>query len=271
MATRILVIEDNPANMELVRYVLEAFGYAVIEARDGEKGLELARAAPPDLVICDLQLPGIDGIEVAKRLRALPALARVPLIAVTAYAMVGDRERVLAAGFDGYISKPLDPQAFVPQIAAFLKSAAPTPTPPHLDMSIAAGKAIPPTRARALVLDDTRENTEVLRSLLEPHGIAVESVEQIDEALEWLGRQKPDLIISDLHLGKERGEDFYAKVKARPALRTVPFVFLSSTQPTSIDRRDALAAGADRFLERPIDNARLLAEIEACLALRKES
>jgi two-component system cell cycle response regulator len=270
MATRILVIEDNPANMELVRYVLEAFGYTVIEASDGEKGLELARTAPPDLVICDLQLPGIDGIEVAKRFRALPALAGVPLIAVTAYAMVGDRERVLAAGFDGYISKPLDPQAFVPQIAAFLKSAA--PTPPHLDTSVAAaGKAMPPMRARALVLDDTRDNTEVLRSLLEPHGIAVESVEQIDQALEWLGQQQPDLIISDLHLGKERGEDFYAKVKALPGLKAVPFVFISSTQPTGVDRRNALAAGADRFLERPIDNVRLLAEIEACLALKKDA
>jgi two-component system cell cycle response regulator len=270
MATRILVIEDNPANMALVRYVLEAFGYAVIEAADGEKGLELARAAPPDLVICDLQLPGIDGIEVAKRLRALPALARVPLIAVTAYAMVGDRERVLAAGFDGYISKPLDPQAFVPQIAAFLRS--PAPTPLHLDTSRAVqGAATPRTRARALVLDDTNENTEVLRSLLEPHGIAVEAAERIDDALALLDRQRPDLIISDLHLGRERGEDFYARVKARPELKPVPFVFISSTQPTGIDRRNALAAGADRFIIRPIDNRRLLAEIEACLALNKES
>ena len=113
--------------MELARYVLEAFGYTVSAAVDGESGLELALDEPPDLVICDLQLPGIDGIEVARRLKAQASLAHVPLIAVTAYAMVGDRERVLAAGFDGYISKPLDLQTFVPQIAAFLKSAAPTP------------------------------------------------------------------------------------------------------------------------------------------------
>jgi two-component system cell cycle response regulator len=270
VGTRILVIEDNPANMELARYVLEAFGYTVSAAADGESGLELARTAPPDLVICDLQLPGIDGIEVAKRLKAQPALSRVPLIAVTAYAMVGDRERVLAAGFDGYISKPLDPQTFVPQIAAFLKSPAPTPMPPDMSAAV-AGKAIPKARARALVLDDTRENTELLRSLLEPHGIAVEAVERIEEALERLARGKPDLIISDLHLGKERGEDFYAAVKARPALRAVPFMFISATQPTDSDCRKALAAGADRFLMRPIDNARLLAEIEACLALRKET
>lgn len=270
MGTRILVIEDNPANMELARYVLEAFGYTVSAAVDGESGLELARAEPPDLVVCDLQLPGIDGIEVAKRLKMQPALARVPLIAVTAYAMVGDRERVLAAGFDGYISKPLDPQTFVPQIAAFLKS--PAPTPPHLDTSaVEESKAMPATRARALVLDDTRANTEHLRSLLEPHGITVEAVERIDEALARLVERTPDLIISDLHLNKERGQDFYSAVKARPELKAVPFVFISSTMFHDIDRHNALAAGADRFILRPIDNARLLAEIEACLALRKAS
>jgi CheY-like chemotaxis protein len=270
VGTRILVIEDNPANMELARYVLEAFGYSVSAAMNGEIGLELARAEPPDLVICDLQLPGIGGIEVAKRLKAQPALARVPLVAVTAYAMVGDRERVLAAGFDGYISKPIDPQTFVPQIAAFLKSAAPSPV--LLDTSAAAaGRPIPDARARALVLDDTEENTNLLRSLLEPNGIAVEVVSRIEEALARLAQQKPDLVISDLHLHHERGEDFYAAVRARPELQAVPFVYISSTLLRDVDPLKALAAGADRFIVRPIDNARLLAEIEACLALRMES
>ena len=268
--TRILVIEDNPANMELARYVLEAFGYTVSAAVNGEIGLELAGAEPPDLVICDLQLPGIDGIEVAKRLKAQPALARVPLIAVTAYAMVGDRERVLAAGFDGYISKPIDPQTFVPQIAAFLKSPALTPLPRDTS-SAAAGKPMPEARARVLVLDDSPANIEPLRSLLEPNGIAVEGVSRIEEALARLAQQKPDLIISDLHLHHERGEDFYAAVRARPELKAVPFVYISSTLLRDVDRLKALTAGADRFIVRPIDNARLLAEIEACLALRKES
>ena len=268
MTTRILVIEDNPTNMELARYVLEAFGYAVTQALDGEAGVELARAAPPDLVICDMQLPGIDGIEVAKRLRAQPALAHIPLVAVTAFAMLGDRERLLAAGFDGYISKPIDPQTFVPQVAAFLKSAPPLRVP--LDPSTAGpGKPLPPSRARALVLDDTAANTELLRVLLQPHGIAVDATSHISEALAQLDRRTPDLIISDLHLHRERGEEFYKAVKARPELKAVPFVFISSTMLHDIDRRNALAAGADRFLVRPIDNARLIAEIEACLALRK--
>lgn len=270
MTTRILIIEDNPTNMELACYVLEAFGYAVTKALDGETGVELARAAPPDLVICDLQLPGIDGIEVAMQLKAQPALSRVPLVAVTAYAMLGDRERLLAAGFDGYIAKPIDPQTFVPQVAAFLKSAPPSRAPRD-PSTAAAGNPAPPVRFRALVLDDTIENTELLRVLLEPHGIAVDAVSHIAEALAWLERQKPDLIISDLHLHQERGEEFYAAVKARPELKAMPFVFISSTIRNDVDRRSALAAGADRFLVRPIDSARLIAEIEACLALSKAS
>jgi two-component system cell cycle response regulator len=268
MTTRILIIEDNPTNMELACYVLEAFGYAVTQAPDGESGVELACAAPPDLVICDMQLPGIDGIEVARRLRARPDLSRIPLVAVTAFAMLGDRERLLAAGFDGYISKPIDPQTFVPQVAAFLKSTPPVRVP--LDPSAAeAGEPAPPSRARALVLDDTAANTELLRVLLQPHGITVDAVSHISEALAKLDREAPDLIISDLHLHNERGEEFYKAVKARPELRTVPFVFISSTMQHDVDRLKALAAGADRFLVRPIDNAGLMAEIESCLALRK--
>ena len=118
MNARVLVIEDNPANMELVRYILDKFGYEVDAAIDGESGVRLAQASPPGLVICDLQLPGIDGFEVVRQLKAMPHMRSVPVLAVTAYAMVGDRERVLAAGFDGYIAKPIDPQYFVQQIAA---------------------------------------------------------------------------------------------------------------------------------------------------------
>jgi len=270
VATRILVIEDNPASMELARYVLEAFGYTVIAAIDGETGLELARAEPPDLVICDLELPGIDGIEVAKQLKAQPALAPVPLVAVTAFAMVGDRERLLSAGFDGYISKPLDPQTFVPQIAAFINS--PAPAPRHLDLS-AAAQADParPERARALVLDDSRANRELFTSLLEPHGIAVVPVARIAEALASIEKLRPDLIISDVHIGKERGLDFFMQIKARPDTAGIPFVFITSTALHVTDRLRALTSRADRFLVRPIDGARLLAEIEACLLLRTES
>jgi len=117
---RILIIEDNQANMQLMIYLLRAFGHDAFEAYDGEAGLATAKQEMPDLILCDLQMPGIDGYEVARRLRLYPPLKTVTLVAVTAYAMAGDREKVMAAGFNGYISKPINPELFLGQVEAFL-------------------------------------------------------------------------------------------------------------------------------------------------------
>jgi CheY-like chemotaxis protein len=122
-----LVIEDNPINLELMSYLLKAFGHQVQQARTGLEGLTVLRQAPVDLVVCDIHLPGMDGYDVLRSIKSLPERDAIPVIAVTASAMVGDREQVLAAGFDGYVSKPIDPQTFVAELEAFL---APRPRAP---------------------------------------------------------------------------------------------------------------------------------------------
>jgi two-component system cell cycle response regulator len=116
----ILIIEDNAANLELMTYLLDAFGHTVRVAYDGAEGLAAIEADPPDVIVCDVQLPKLDGFEVARRLKGNPALSHIPLVAVTALAMVGDRDRILASGFDGYIAKPIEPEQFVHQVEAFL-------------------------------------------------------------------------------------------------------------------------------------------------------
>jgi CheY-like chemotaxis protein len=109
MASRqVLVVEDNEKNMKLVRDVLRATGYTTLEATTGEDAVELAQAREPALVLMDVQLPGIDGLEALRRLRQDELTASIPILAVTAQAMSGDRERFLEAGFDGYLSKPID-------------------------------------------------------------------------------------------------------------------------------------------------------------------
>ncbi len=120
MAARVLIIEDNPANLELMTYLLGAYGHTVFTAQDGRRGLEAARREHPDLIICDVQLPEMDGYEVARWLKSDAELRHVPLVAVTALAMVGDRDRVLAVGFDGYLTKPINPETFVRQIEIYL-------------------------------------------------------------------------------------------------------------------------------------------------------
>ena len=116
----ILIVEDNERNLKLLRDVLEYAGYDVRAARTAEDGITLAVSEPPDLVLMDLQLPGIDGLEALRRLRASPRTAGIPVVAVTAQAMKHDRERALEAGFDGYVEKPISVRAFLDQVRRFL-------------------------------------------------------------------------------------------------------------------------------------------------------
>ena len=116
----ILVVEDNERNLKLLRDVLEYAGYDVRVARTGEDGVTLAVKEPPDLVLMDLQLPGIDGMEALRQLRESPRTAGIPVVAVTAQAMKQDRERALDAGFDGYVEKPISVRAFPDQVRRFL-------------------------------------------------------------------------------------------------------------------------------------------------------
>ena len=120
---KILVIEDNPANMTLATFLLKSAGYAVLGATDAEAGLALARAEQPDLVLMDIQLPGMDGLQACAILKKDTATRDIPVIALTALAMKGDEERIRAAGCDGYIAKPLAYREFLATVAARLQKA----------------------------------------------------------------------------------------------------------------------------------------------------
>lgn len=120
MAARILIIEDNVANLELEQYLLSSAGYATLSAMDGAEGLNVVRQELPDLVLCDLQMPVMNGYEVIKKFKADTQLQQIPIIAVTASSMSGDSQKALAAGFDGYIPKPIEPETFVQQVEDFL-------------------------------------------------------------------------------------------------------------------------------------------------------
>ena len=123
MAT-VLVVEDNPANMTLATFLLKSAGYAVLSATDAEAGLALARTEQPDLVLMDIQLPGMDGLEACAILKKSESTRDIPVIALTALAMKGDEERIRAAGCDGYIAKPLAYREFLATIAARLQKSA---------------------------------------------------------------------------------------------------------------------------------------------------
>lgn len=118
---KILIVEDNEQNLYLTTFLLEKQGHDVFQARNGQEGLDRAAAECPDLILLDIQLPVMDGYEVARRLKQVRETRSIPIVAVTSYAMAGDREAILTAGCEGYIEKPIDPDRFVEQVRGFLK------------------------------------------------------------------------------------------------------------------------------------------------------
>jgi two-component system cell cycle response regulator len=264
---RMLVIEDNPANLELMAYLLTAFGHTPLLAFDGEQGLAAARREIPDLIVCDMQLPRLDGYAIVRQLKDWPETRAIPVIAVTALAMVGDHDRIIAHGFDGYISKPIVPETFVAQVENFLDPAQyvsfalPSVTP-------AVGEeSTPPARTRAsiLVVDDSPINRELMRSILEPFGYTVIVVAGVSEAIGLARERAPDLVVSDLHMPDQSGFDLIRALKADPQLRAIKIIIHSVTVMSEQDRREALALGALKFLMRPLDPQAMLAVIEECL------
>ena len=117
---KILVIEDNETNLYLIKFILQHHDFQVLEARNGASGIELAARELPDLILLDIQLPIMDGYEAARRLRENPATKNIPIIAVTSFAMTGDREKVMQAGCNGYLEKPINPETIIKEISKFL-------------------------------------------------------------------------------------------------------------------------------------------------------
>jgi two-component system cell cycle response regulator len=266
MCAQILVIEDNEANLELITYLLNSFGHSTIFAYDGEKGLELATHEPIDLIICDIELPRVNGYEIARQLKSHPILYQIPLIAVTAFAMMYDRDKALQVGFDGFITKPIEPENFVEQIEVFLTAdLIPKRLPP---VEHPVGDQIPFQSAlkdiTILIVDNTRANLLLMQGILEPHGYRVIVTLEVDEALKLAREAPPDLIISDLHMPIS-GYDFLRSVKSETKLSKIPFIIVSSTMLVTEDAGRALSLGAISFLSRPIEPQTLIEEVEACL------
>ena len=131
--TTVLIAEDNPTNRELLRELLEIRGYTVSEACNGQEALLMVEQAPPDILLLDIGMPLLDGFAVVRKLREDPRFAALPIVAVTAYAMQGDREKIMSSGFDGYLSKPVNSSSMVQELGRLL-------APPNM-------RAVPPTQS----------------------------------------------------------------------------------------------------------------------------
>lgn len=267
MVARILVIEDNPLNMELVFYTLQAFGYEPLAATTGRAGVDLARKKRPDLILCDIQLPDIDGLTIARTLKADPTLRHIPLVGTSAYAMQDDYSAAYAAGFDAYLVKPLDFHQLLSTLRLLSKDVGAPPSVAAL--TGAAPRSTlhprPPEGATILVVDDLPMNLEIKRSLFEPLGYTVKLAGDLQSGLNAALRYRPDLILSDVAMPDGDGIEFLRAIKSEPALCDIPLILITSVCMDDLCRAQGLSLGAAKFLYRPIDMDVLRAEVEQCL------
>ncbi|MDP9018050.1 MAG: response regulator [Candidatus Eremiobacteraeota bacterium] len=265
MSAQILVIDDNQTNLDLIVYLLHAFGHTATGAMDGLSGLAAAQAGTFDLVLTDILMPGIDGFEFVKRFKADTRLHSINLVAVTALAMVGDRERVLAAGFDGYISKPIEPDRFVSEVDTFLPAPLRSKGLARDWPASGAEPAAPPSGATVLVVDDVQINIDVLRGVLQPFGYTIHEAHNAPSAMKVCSEIHPDLVLCDLHMAGGDGFDLLRQFKGHKDLHVIPVLLLSSTSGNSAEKAQALKLGAVKFLTRPIEPRHLLTEIKEAL------
>src|SRR5213593_152254 len=207
---RILVVEDSPDIRVLIRMLLEGAGHEVTTAADGREGVEATRRERPDLVIMDLSLPLLSGWEATRQIKSDPATASTIVLAVTAHAMHGDRERALAAGCDGFLAKPIDEETFAATIASSLgrrETGAAAPPAPFFE----SGEE----KARILGVDDQPEVAALLQADLETDGHTVVSAAGTAQAISLFQQDgRFDLAIVDVMLGSESGYDLAGELIA---------------------------------------------------------
>jgi len=263
MDKTVLVIEDDHLNMKLMRSLLGLGGYQVLEAGEAETGLQKATEYHPDLILMDVQLPGLDGLSATRQLKADPDLAGIPVIALTGLAMDGDREKAMGAGCQDYISKPIDTRRFLEQIGSLLI----TPAPEQKSVPEAPPSVQRPY-SRILVVDDDPMNVKLVTALLKKDGYEIFTAGNGVEALDEVRQQQPDLILMDVMMPIMDGYQATRELKDDPLTAGIPIIMITALNGTE-DKVHGLRCGADEFLTKPVNSAELLARTKSMLRLKQ--
>ena len=267
MSARILIIEDNQANMDLVTYLLQAFGHHPLCATDGAMGVELALSEKPDLILCDLHLPIIDGLGVVARLRADPATRHIPILAASALPVTDGCAALRRAGFTGCLPKSMEPDVLIPSLEAFLPAhlragGAPAPVAPAAPAAAPAPMPTEAARARVLLLDAAPENAGLVAAILAHTGYAVSKASNPMDVGALVDGHTYDLVLCELGLLEACRLSFLAD-----ALEMVPGLPVLLIRPDDEDDLGTLGAGRRRgMLSHPIEPQQLVTAISKLLA-----
>ena len=269
---RVLLVEDEPVNREVTLGLLEDVDLSIDVAADGVEALELAGINEYDLILMDMQMPRMDGLEATRRIRQLPAGAVVPILAMTANAFAEDRRRCMDAGMDDFITKPVDPETLFSVILNWLSN------PPAViipDPAVAGDEAVPPhapvtvsDMATVLIVDDSPENLVVLNELLHPHYRVLAATSGEAALRVAQARPRPDLILLDVMMPGMDGYAALAELRGNPATRDIPVVFLTALSGTE-DEENGLQRGAVDYITKPIKPAVVLARVATQLVAKR--
>ncbi|GAB4140335.1 MAG: hypothetical protein Tsb009_09660 [Planctomycetaceae bacterium] len=278
--TVILVVEDNEMNRDILSRELRERDYEVVLANDGEKGIEQAREIIPDLILMDLSLPGIDGWEASRAIKADKATAHIPIIALTAHAMPGDREKALEAGCEDYETKPYDWTRLFTKITARL-SQTDTETAAAAEQSTASQESPQPETSppdvtmrvelsdrTVLIVDDIETNRDLLSRGVREGGHHVLFATNGEEALEILNREPVDLVLLDIMMPKVDGYEVLRQMKADTELRHIPVIVISASDEVASAVK-CIEMGAEDYLPKPCDSVLLKARIRSCLERKR--
>ncbi len=247
MKPRILVVDDNALNRKLAGDLLEIEGYEVLYCEDAEQVLNmLPELALPDLVLMDISLPGMDGLTLTRHLRQETQWARIPIIALTAFAMKGDEQKALDAGCVGYITKPIDTRRLPGQVAQYLAA---TMQPQGQPLNV-------------MVIEDHRIDLKLAGDRIRLNGHVALDITSAEEAIEGLSHSQPDVILLDLNLPGMDGLAFVRRIKSDPKVSALPIVAITSF-PDDFRRDELLAAGCAAFLVKPVGMSELVRQLEA--------
>lgn len=262
---KILVVEDNALNMKLVRGLLGLGPYRMLEAVDAETGLELAGRELPDLILMDIQLPGMDGLSATRKLKADDRLRHIPVVALTSYAMAGDEKKAMEVGCNGYITKPIDTRSFIGKLKSYL-SPSPSADTVQADLDRNQAPTIPGERRQPLVLivDDEPKNAKLLAAKLAGQPYTIKSAFNGADALEMVSQHEPDLILVDVMMPGMDGYEVTQLIKADEKTRAIPVIMITALDGPE-DKSKGMAVGAEAFLTKPVDTVELLAHIGSML------
>lgn len=300
---RILIVDDNPANVVLISFLLTTNGYEVRTAAEAGEALSVMAKFHPRLILMDVQLPGMDGLELTRQLKAQPANRDVIIVALTAHAMKDDEQRARAAGCDGYLTKPIDTRTLPVTIAGLIAASLETPSSGAQSAAIAgpdigaadaavtgggaqvrggapgqvatdstadagSSSADGHERAVVLVVDDQAPNRALIRAHLGGRYVVREAMDGA-AALDIVRREQVDLVLLDVMMPHMSGFALCRMIKQRPEAPYLPVILLTSLGQQE-DRITGLAAGADDFLTKPVNREELLFRVQTFVKLRQQ-